>query len=370
MVEEILENKISSTFLLNSKKMIGNHYGYGLIDSSYIISRNAFAVSSGKKPGEYTAGDIVRCTIQTLNKICRDYPNLGVDKFVLLADKWDPTYKGYWRTQLLSGKYKDTRGDGKDENGRPIYIDMNYWNSIKDDPTISNEEKEEIHSKAYFNDTKQKAKRIIQNDLSNFGIPCIGVYGWEADDLVYLCAGLLYTGNPSVKPNVIITKDTDQYYSLSPELDLFRIPTGKSEPKVVTYEEMYNTIPDFLKGRISLYDYHAYMESLGNSHNDMRPTKAPGIDINEAIAKLLDGDTSVLSDVEQFKLNMSTFNIGAFPRFEEARRLVTEILPTAGKLGNLREFHDFCDKYSITGISDKYFTEFISRFDTKLFSER
>lgn len=350
---------------------IGNKYGYGLIDSSYICSRNAFSISAGKKPGEYTAGEIVRCTIQTLNKICRDYDGMvTVDKFVLLADKWDPAYKGYWRTELLKGQYKDTRGDGKDAEGHTIYIDMNYYNSIKDDPSIPDEEKEKIYEKAYFNDTKQKAKRIIQNELANFGVPCIGVYGWEADDLVYLCSGLLYTDDPTIKPNVIITKDSDQLYSLSPKLSYFKIPTAKSEPKIITYDEMYSTIPDFLKGKISLYNYHAYRESLGDSHNDMRATKKPYADIDETIYKVLQGDLSDVEDVEQFKRNLSTFDIGSFPRFEEARRQVLEILPTAGKLGSLQDFHKFCDKNEVTGISDRYFTEFISRFDPKLFSER
>ena len=351
--------------------MIANKYGIGFVDSSYIIQRNLAAISRGKKPGEYTAADVIRSTIQTINKINRDYKSTaGCDKFVLLADKWDPEYLGYWRTQLLKGAYKDTRGDGTDTEGKPIYYDMRYYESIKDSPSLTEQEKEEVKEKAYKNEVRSKAKRVIQGELRNFGIPTIGILGWEADDLAYLATGLLYTDDPSVKPNLIITKDTDQQFSISPKVDYFKIPGGKQEPKVITYDEMYATIPDFLKGRISLYNYHAYFESLGDSHNDMRSPRKPGTDVDTTILHILDGDYSDLEDIELFKRNISSFNIGNFPRFEEARRAILDLVPTAGRLGTLGEFHEFCDKHGITGISDKYFTEFISRFDPKLFSER
>ena len=347
----------------------GNKYGYGFVDSSYICNRNTFSISAHKKPGEYTAGEIVRCTIQTLNKICRDYKDVTVDKFVLLADKWDYSLGGYYRTHILGGKYKDTRGDGVDKDGRPIYINMKYWESVKDDPGISDKDKDTIYSKAYLNEVKREAKKIIETELSSFGVPCIWVPGWEADDLAYLCSGLLYTEDPGVKPNVLITKDSDQYYSLSPRMDLFKIPTAKSEPKIVTYNEMCQTIPDFLKGRISLYDYHAYKESLGDSHNDVRSVKKPGISVDAAIDRILNGDISVLTDPEQFKINLSTFDIARFPGFDEAKRLVLEVLPKAGRLGSVAEFRTFCMKNKVSGIDDRYFSEFISRFDPRLFSE-
>lgn len=61
--------------------MLTTKYRYALVDMSYILYRNAYAASKGKDVGEYTSGDIIRITIQTLNKIPRDY-NISADKFI------------------------------------------------------------------------------------------------------------------------------------------------------------------------------------------------------------------------------------------------------------------------------------------------
>ena len=44
--------------------MIGNRYKYGIVDLSYLLTRNLFAVARGKKIGEFTAGDVIQMTIQ------------------------------------------------------------------------------------------------------------------------------------------------------------------------------------------------------------------------------------------------------------------------------------------------------------------
>jgi NADPH-dependent 7-cyano-7-deazaguanine reductase QueF-like protein len=84
----------------------------------------------------------------------------------------------------------------------------------------------------------------------------------------------------------------------------------------------------------------------------------------------MDGDYSNLSDPELFKLQFNSFDVTKFPEFEETKRLITDLFGTSGRLGSLSEFHEFCDKYKITGISDRYFTDFISTFDSKLYCER
>ena len=81
-------------------------------------------------------------------------------------------------------------------------------------------------------------------------------------------------------------------------------------------------------------------------------------------------DKISFDDFELFKKQVETFDVSKYPRFEEAKRQITDILPTAGKLGTIPEFHAFCDKYGITKISDRYFIEFISRFNPDLYSGR
>ena len=335
--------------------MIGNKYKYGIIDLSYILTRNVFATARGKKPGEFTAGDVIRMTIQTLNKISRDY-GVQVDKFLFFRDTWDKKYGGYYRTYLLKGLYKTTREYMTDEK----------LQKLKKDQTKTQEEIEKAELDAYINKVKTEAKWGLINGMKNFGVPCVSVDGWEFDDLAYLASCMLYgIGN---KPSVIITKDSDLQYSLTPMMDYFRIPTGGSQPVFITYNEMYSTIPDSLKGKISLYQYKAILDSLGEGHNDMTKTRADGVNIEETILKILNEDYSNIIDYETFIKQYNSFNIEQFPGFQKAQWIISDQLDKIGKLGNNNEFKEFCNSYGVNGISERYFSEFIGRFDPNLYN--
>lgn len=69
----------------------GNKYKYALIDNSYILARNHYGISVGKKAGEYTVGDLIKSCIYTLNKIPRDF-GVTADKYVFICDKWSPDF--------------------------------------------------------------------------------------------------------------------------------------------------------------------------------------------------------------------------------------------------------------------------------------
>ena len=71
--------------------MIGNKYKYGLIDLSYILMRNVYAAARGKKIGEFGPNDVIRMTIQTLNKMSRDH-GISVDKYIFVRDQWSREY--------------------------------------------------------------------------------------------------------------------------------------------------------------------------------------------------------------------------------------------------------------------------------------
>lgn len=341
--------------------MNSNKYNFMIVDFSYIITRNLFAISKGKKVGEYTAGDLIRMNIWTINKLARDY-GLTADKIVLIYDKWDKDLGGYYSTYLLKGNYKDTRE----------YMTEELLEKYKQDPTKTAEDIENAELALYQNQVKYKAKWGMiseYNGFSKIGLPCLGIDGWEADNLAYLISCLTY--GKYDKPNIFVTKDSDWTYFLSPNFSYFRIPTGKSEPKLITYDEMYYQIPESLRNRgLSLYMYKAYLDALGEGHNDMRVTKVPYANVEETINKILDGDYSNVADLELFNTQLETFDLSKYPRVEEAKRLITDILPTCGRLGGLQDFHNFCDKHGVTGISDKYYNEFISRLDEKFYCER
>lgn len=346
--------------------MIGNKYKYGLIDMSYLLSRNVFACAR-KGVGNFDAGDVIKMTIQTLNKIPRDY-GITVDKYILVRDTWAKEFNGYYRTYLLGGKYKDSR----------VYMTDDMVEEMKKDPSKTEEEIQKAEMDAYINKVKMEAKKGLIYELNKFGVPCVGVSGWEFDDLAWLASCVLYE-NPAVtgrspKPNVIITKDSDLQYSISPQMDYFRIPTGGSEPQVITYDEMCQKIPERLKAKgVSLYQYKSFMDSLGEGHNDMRRSLKHGVDPIDAIEHILNEDFSDLEDYDLFVNQYSTFSVEKFPRFQEAKDIVLNQIGKLGKLGTQTEFNTFCDKCGLKEDKyfsrEKFFSQFINRFDPKLFSD-
>lgn len=348
--------------------MIANKYKYGLIDLSYIMQRNLFAVSKGKGVGEYTAGEVIRITIQTINKVVRDY-DVTCDKFMLVYDKWDKELGGYYRTWLISPFMKDNGFEGY--KGNRVYVTDEVVENMIASGEYTEEQIQKAKNEAYMNKVKYEAKWGMIKDMKNIGIPCFGLDGFEYDDLAWLSSCLLSDPevNPERKKSVFITKDSDLLYSLSPMMDYFKIPTGGSEPKIITYEEMYKTIPQELVAEgVTLYQYKSFLDSLGEGHNNMGVSKKKNVNVDQAILKILKGDMSDVEDVDLFKAQMESFDLRKFPRIQEAIKIVKEKYGTEGKIGTLDDFHDFCKKYGVTGISDTYFTNFTSRFDSKLFS--
>lgn len=338
--------------------MIGNKYRYGLVDLSYLLTRNLYACARGKKPEEYNPGDVVRMTMQTLNKCSRDY-NITVDKYVFLKDTWSKTYKGYFRTAILKGLYKDSRS----------FMDDEKFKKIKSDPNSTQDDIDEAWAELCLNKCKQKAKNILVYEFGKFGVPCIGVDGFEFDDLATIASFHLYNDD---KPSVIITKDSDLKWSTSPQVDWFRIPTGGSNPETITYDQVYSEMPEIFKNHnIMPYQYNAVMNAIGESHNDMRRTRLEHADPIETAAKILiynDYSNIDPSMLETFENQRRSYDLNSFPFFDVAKNKIIYEMPVTGRLGSLEEFHKFCEKNNITGISDKYFNDFISKFDQKLFT--
>ncbi len=339
--------------------MICNKYKYALIDFSYILSRNTFAVKAGRKRGEYTESDLIKSVIQTLAKLNKDY-GISADKTILIGDKWSKEFGGYYRTYLVKDytEYKGTRV---------------YWDDAKVEGFIAEgghteEEIEKVKDEAYMNKVKYKAKYAIINDLGYFGIPSILVEGWEADDLGWASTGFLF--NTEEKPSILVTKDSDWKYNLSPKMDYFSLPKKGSDPEIITYNQMYDTIPEELKAKgVSLYEYHCMTDALGFGHNDLGVAKKTGVDSTQTILKILSGDYTDVENPDMYKVQMSTFDISSFPRFNEVRDIINNKYKTIGHIGSSTEFMDFCKKYNITGISEQYYNNFVSRLDPGLYLE-
>lgn len=339
--------------------MTNNIYQYLLVDLSLLLSRNVYACARGKEIGEYTAGDVVKMTLQTINKIARDY-KVTSDKVILLADTWDHELGGYYRTWLLGGNYKDSRS----------WMTPEAFEALSADPRTTEEELMKAKKDLYQNQVKQESKAILRGEAGRIGLPCIGVKGLEYDDLCYIISSLLHaSGSP--KKSIIVTKDSDCMYCTSPMVDYFRLPVGGSKPEIKTYTDIYTTlVPESLRNLgLSLYDYKAIWDSLDGGHNDLRKTRKSRTDLETVISNIMRENYSGVQDIDLFKKQYQTFRLETFPMIGEAIQEVTSKLPVVGHLGSLSEFHEFCKTYGISGVSDTYYQTFINRFETKLYSE-
>lgn len=340
--------------------MSKNKFKFGCVDLSWVIARNSFAIASRNEV--YTSGDIIKMTIQTLNKFSRDL-GLSVDKLIFFRDTWDKETQGYFRTNMIR------KAGGTEYKGTRVYMTDELLENIKSDPNSTEEDIKKAEKEYYFNKTKNQAKWALIGEFGKLGIPTVSVPGYEFDDLATLMSFLLCDQD---KPNVIITKDSDLIYSTSPNCYLWQPPLSKTPQKLTSYSEAYqNYLPDQFKGRLGLYEYFSMQQATGAvGHNDMNLTIAEGVDADQAIEEALNGDFSNFTNKDLFITQYKTFNLGNLPRFEEAKKIITENLGIIGNIGSLQDFHNFCDKHSITGISDRYYSEFINRFDFKLFNER
>jgi hypothetical protein len=203
-------------------------------------------------------------------------------------------------------------------------------------------------------------------EFPKLGIGCYYFPGYEFDDIATL-ASFELNGKTEL-PNVIVTKDTDLTYSLSPGCHFFKLPTYGSEPKIVTYDDMVQQIPAGLRSRgLGLYEYGAMLNSSGFlGHNDLVVTKKKGAKMEKTLEGILDGDYSGLKDPELYRLQYSTYNILAFPSYPAVLEDVHHFL-TSGSSGSTFEFDRVCREYEVEGISKEYYLSLISRFDEKYF---
>src|SRR5574344_1138649 len=332
--------------------MINNHYKYAFIDISYILNRNMFAISSGKSVGEYDSSDVVKSVLQSINKLKKDW-NISAAKLILLKDRWMKDFPGYYTARVLDGGYKTERGNFTDDDENRIFIDKDILDKIKNDPKSTKKDIEKAEAKYYKNCQFMEAKYILTNELGIFGIPSITFEGWECDNLFWLASNVLISDN---KNSVVITKDSDLKYSLSPNMDYFKIPRAGDKGLIITYDQMLNTIPSSLRDKVSLYNYHAIIDSFGGGHNDLTKLKVYGKNDDKVAAEILSGITKNITDVELFEKQFSTFNIENYPEYEEAKSFMTNRLSKFGRISQVNDFLLFCKKYNINFYSgNNYF---------------
>ena len=334
-----------------------NKFELALVDGSFMLKRSAAMVAKGRDPKTVRPGEILTLIIQTLRKAARDY-GITCSKYIFVWDQWKPEWGGYWRTYLMKdfGNYKGTRS---------------YWNeekieSLRRDPEVSAFELAGLESEYEMHCLREKTKRAIVEDFWKLGILSYEYPGYEADDIITLATHSLL--NHQTSPYVIISKDTDLHYSLTPMTYFYKV--GSKEEDLVGYDQMWEKVPMGIKATgISLYQYKAYLESLSVTHNDMTRTLKPGKDVNMAILKIMDGDFSDLSDPLAFKAQFGTFDLWSFPDVDQVLSDISGF-PVRGIYPDMTGWNEVRKKYGIFRISDDYFYEFSKGFDQKLFCDR
>lgn len=343
--------------------MIGNKYNYIFLDGSFLLKRNLWVATKDKKIEDMNPGEIIRITIQTINRLYRDW-DCSADKICFIFDEWSRNLDGvhgYVRSWLIKDyvKYKGSR----------TWVTESTIEQMKHDPTKTEEDIKKAERELAVNKTQFAAKKIMKEEFKKIGIPSFSWPGYEFDDIATLASFMLH--GKTEKPNLIVTKDSDLSYSLCPSCYQFFLPTKGSNPKLVSYDEMYNTVPDVLKDRgLSLYEYHAYCDSLGiTGHNDNLKTIKPRRDGTKAILNILDGNYEDVDNVDAFLAQLKSFDLSIFPNLEDVKNMIINDFSTAGSIGDLNVFHKFCTDNKVEKITDDYYLGLVSRFDQKLFSK-
>lgn len=340
--------------------MIANKYNYAFIDGSFLLTRNLWVATKDKKPEEMNPGEVLRITIQTINKLYRDW-GVGADKVILIFDEWNRDINGYVRSWMIKDyvQYKGSR----------TFITEETIEKMKADPNVTEEQLNKAIHELASNKIKFQAKKIMREEFKNIGLPYFSWPGYEFDDIATLASFGL--NGKSDKPNLIVTKDSDLTWSLCPGCDQFLLPTKGSLPTIVTYDDMYYKIPEVLRNSgLGLYMYHAYCDSLGiTGHNDNLKTIKSGKDGTQTILKIMNGDYSDVEKPDAFRAQMKSFDLSCFPDVDRVNDMIQNDFKTRGHIGTLDEFKIFCTKYDIKGISDTYYNGLSERFDTKLFSK-
>lgn len=340
--------------------MISNNYNLLFLDGSWLLTRNLWIATKDKPIEEFNPGEVARISIQTIAKLAKDW---GIDagKVITIFDKWSTSYSGYWRSWMIKDfvQYKGSRK----------FVTEQTIEDMRCDPNVTEEELNKAIRELATNKLKFKAKEIMLDEFPKIGIPSYYYFGLEYDDIVSIASFQLY--QPGGKPNVIFTKDSDLQYSTCPNC-IWACPpkSGETEPKIITYDEMYYQIPEPLRNAgLSLYNYNALMNAAGfMGHNDMGVAKKSHTDSVSALLRIMSGDYSDIENVDMFKAQLASYDLSQFPDIEKVKYDISNF-DKIGHYGDLNDFHAFCAKNKVTQVSDKYYSAMMERFDQKLFTE-
>jgi hypothetical protein len=343
-----------------------NNYRFGYVDLSWILTRNFYMISKKYGVDPHVVGETLKLTIQTIGKILREN-DFTVEKIIFVGDRWKPEIEGYYRTKIL-------RDSGiQFKAGRKYYTEKGL-EEVKADPNSSDADIKKYEIQLELYKLKSQAKELIMSEFPKIGFYTYRKEGYEFDDVVTMASFIRARDfDPlTMKKDLIIAVDSDVSYSLSPGCDMFKPKVSSNPGRIITYDEMYATIPqEVIDAGFSLYQYHAMCDILGGSHNGLVSVKKMFKNTNETIIKMLKGDYSniVEGKLDQFNLQYETFNIWKFPEIDQLENDIITLFDKGGRIPSGQECMDFCNKYDVGIYSERYFTDIYENFDPKYYTE-
>lgn len=320
-----------------------SHYNIILFDGSYFLFRNQVIFR-----GSATANKLAGSLIQTVVKIVRD-ANITFDVGFLAFDK-----KPYHRTQILHGKYKDTRDEFTEE-------DLTKVRNLIDQS--DGDEKVNLENRLHHMEECIKQLNIrhdaidILSNFGSYGLTTLSYAGYEADDIARIIKEL-YGDRYSI---LIVSIDSDWIGLVDENVDYLRV-------RHKGVKDFYNSdsikgYPDYVNMRdegleeMGLAWYLEIMEAMGVGHNDMRKCWDPAhpITIGEIVANWDDLEQlkdEFNFDVDTFKRQVSTFE---FKKFPDYGKVTSDILNKKYNLSTSQGFNGKFIYELCTGISFGYY---------------
>lgn len=320
-----------------------SHYNIVLFDASYFLYRNQ-SVGRGLLTSHKLAGSF----IQSVVKLIRE-SHVTFDVGFLAFDK-----APYHRTNILKGKYKDTRDKFTEDDVRSIDIEIS--NSVGEQRDKLLKTKDHMVDCIHQYHVRLGAIDILKN-LSDFGLTTLSYKGYEADDIARIIVDL-YGDKYSI---LLVSIDSDWIGMVGDNVDYLRV--RHKGIKDFYDSDSVKSYPDYIDMRdagleeMGLSWYLEILESMGVGHNDMRKCWNPDIEvtIGDIVANwdnLENLREEYKFDVDTFKRQVSTFSFKDFPDYGE---IVSKITSLRYNLHSPTEFNSKFIYELCTGIPFKYY---------------
>lgn len=326
-----------------------DHYNIILFDGSYFLYRNQ-SIGRGNLSPHKLAGSF----IQSVVKLVRE-SGITFDVGFLAFDK-----KPYHRTEILKGKYKDSREDFSE-------IDV----AVQEDIVKKSYGDELVKAKALLEHMKETRKQLkirldaieILKNLDKFGLTTLSYAGYEADDIARIITSV-YSDKYSI---LLVSIDSDWVGLVNDNVDYLRC--RHNNKKDFYNIETIKGYPDYISMRddgleeMGLAWYLQILEAMGVGHNDMRRcwmSERP-VTIGEVVAEW--EDLTKLRDLygfdaETFMRQVSTFEISKFPDYD---KVVESIKHINYKLEDKSQFNSKFIYELCTGIWINYYKQLYER---------